>query len=153
MIYKKQFYILKKQSKRNGLPEDSGRPQRAAAFQGKPGYTAYTASKAAVDGMTKCLAQEWGRMGITVNSVWPSYMPGTMNRAQWGAEAEKREREMAEINPQGRNCSAELMSGLLTFLLSDSSSFVNGQIIACDGGWNCGHFTKALPQDSYDHPL
>ena len=87
MIYKKQFYILKKQSERNGLPEDSGRPQRAAAFQGKPGYTAYTASKAAVDGMTKCLAQEWGRMGITVNSVWPSYMPGTMNRAQWGAEA------------------------------------------------------------------
>ena len=37
-----------------------------AAFQGKPGYTAYTASKAAVDGMTKCLAQEWGRMGITI---------------------------------------------------------------------------------------
>ena len=63
--------------------------------------------------------------------------------------AEQREREMAEINPQGRNYSAELMSGLLVFLLSDSSSFVNGQIIACDGGWNSGHFTKSLPQDSY----
>lgn len=121
-----------------------------AAAQGKPGYTAYTASKAAVDGMTKCLAQEWGRMGITVNSVWPSYMPGIMNRKQWGAEAEKREQEMAQINPQGRNCSADLMSGLLVFLLSDSSSFVNGQIIACDGGWNCGHFSKALPQDRYE---
>lgn len=120
-----------------------------AAAQGKPGYTAYTASKSAVDGMTKCLAQEWGRMGITVNSVWPSFMPGVMTRQQWGEEAEQREREMAEINPQGRNCSAELMSGLLVFLLSDSSSFVNGQIIACDGGWNSGHFTKSLPQDSY----
>ena len=120
-----------------------------ASAQGKPGYTAYTASKAAVDGITKCLSQEWGRMGITVNAVWPSYMPGVMNRSQWGAEADRREREMASANPQGRNCSAELMSGLLVFLLSDSSSFVNGQIIACDGGWNAGHFTQALPQDRY----
>jgi 3-oxoacyl-[acyl-carrier protein] reductase len=120
-----------------------------ASEQGKPGYTAYTASKAAVDGITKCLSQEWGRMGITVNAVWPSYMPGVMNRSQWGAEADRCEREMAAVNPQGRNCSADLMSGLLVFLLSDSSSFVNGQIIACDGGWNSGHFTKSLPQDHY----
>ena len=42
-----------------------------------------------------------------------------------------------------------ICGGLLVFLLSDSSSFVNGQIIACDGGWNSGHFTKSLPQDSY----
>jgi len=121
-----------------------------AAVMGKPGYSAYTPSKAGVDGLTKTLAIEWGRKNITVNAIWPIFVMSVMTRQQWGEEADDRANEMAACNPQGRNCSAELMSGLITFLLSDSSSYVNGQIIACDGGWSSGLFTEALPQDKYD---
>ena len=91
-------------------------------------------------------AAEWGRKNITVNSISPVFMMTAVNREQWkdkpGIEA-----KIASGNPQGRNCSPELLSGLVTFLLSESASYVNGQNIGCDGGAKHGEISDSFPPE------
>lgn len=115
---------------------------------GKPGYTAYTPSKAAINGFTWTLAIEWGRKNITVNAISPVFVLTAINRKQW-ANVPNIEEVMANNNPAGKCCSPELMSGLLVFLLSESASFVNGQVIGCDGGASAGMFSDMMPQETY----
>lgn len=122
-----------------------------ASRTGKPGYTPYTASKAAVDGITRTLAIEWGRRGITVNAIWPSFIVSVMTKAQWGDGLDAFVNRIKGSSIQGRLCDPELMVGMLVFLLSDSASYINGQIIALDGGANAGTFNANLPQDVYEN--
>lgn len=122
-----------------------------ASRTGKPGYTPYTASKAAVDGITRTLAIEWGRRNITVNAIWPSFIITPMTKAQWGDGLDAFVARISQSSIQGRMCAPELMVGLLVFLLSESASYINGQIIATDGGANAGTFNVNLPQDTYEN--
>lgn len=117
---------------------------------GKPGYAAYTTSKAAVDGFTWTMAIEWARKNITVNAIAPVFVPGVMTRQQWGDRLDEMLKVFAEGNPCGMVCSPELMSGLVAFLLSDSARFITGQIIGCDGGASAGMFNENFPQDRYE---
>lgn len=117
---------------------------------GKPGYAAYTTSKAAVDGLTITLAIEWGRRNVTVNAIAPVFVPGVMTRQQWGDRLDEMVAGFAESNPVGMVCSPEALSGLVGFLLSESAYFVNGQIIGCDGGASAGMFNPNFPQDVYE---
>lgn len=101
---------------------------------GQPGALHYTASKAAVLGMTRALAREWGPDGVRVNSV----MPGAI-RTEQEAEAEPdADAIAAQILPlqclPRRGTSADL-AGAFVFLASDDASFVTGQVICVDGGW------------------
>lgn len=119
-----------------------------AATHGKPGYTAYTPSKAAINGFTFTLAAEWGRKNINVNSIAPVFVLTDINKKQWAGVDDISEK-IAEMNPQGRICSPDLIAGLMIFLLSDASSFVNGQIIGCDGGCTNGEISPFfMPEEA-----
>ena len=122
-----------------------------ASRTGKPGYTPYTASKAAVDGITRTLAIEWGRRNITVNAIWPSFMVSVMTAQQWGDKLDDFVNGMKAGSVQGRLCTPELVIGLIVFLFSDCSSYINGQIISADGGSNAGFFNPSFPQDVYEN--
>lgn len=108
-----------------------------AATHGKPGYTAYTPSKAAINGLTFTLAAEWGKLGIRVNSVSPVMVVTDINRKQVEGDPEYLERILSTI-PQHRLCDPDLLVGTMAFLLSDASSYMTGQNIGCDGGTQNG---------------
>lgn len=91
----------------------------------------YSASKAAVIGMTKALAKEVGPAGIRVNCVAPGVISTDMNAAHGEAAL----RELADETPLGRLGTPEEVAEVIYFLCSDSASFVTGQVIAADGGF------------------
>lgn len=88
-----------------------------AATHGKPGYTAYTPSKAAVNAFTFTLAAEWAHLGINVNAVSPVMVVTDINRKQIEENPGYLDNVLSSI-PQGRVCSAELLLGTVQFLLS-----------------------------------
>jgi len=92
----------------------------------------YGASKAAVANLTRGMATEWARHGITVNGIAPGYFKTELNEAlvanaEFSAWLEKR-------TPAGRWGSVEELGGAAVFLASDASSFVNGHVLYVDGG-------------------
>lgn len=90
----------------------------------------YSASKAAVIGLTKALAKEVGPSGIRVNCVAPGVIDTDMNRA---LSAEDR-RELAEETPLERIGTPEEAAQAILFLASDAASFITGQVLAANGG-------------------
>lgn len=102
------------------------------ARHGFPGQTAYAASKAAIEGMTRVWAKEFGPWGITVNAVAPGYVRTAMNEAN-GPEVE---RQVVERTPLGRLGESEDVARALLFLASAESSFVTGAVLPVDGGFS-----------------
>jgi 2-deoxy-D-gluconate 3-dehydrogenase len=103
------------------------------SFQGGIRVPSYTASKSGVMGITRLLANEWAKAGITVNAIAPGYM-ATDNTAALRAD-EKRSSEILSRIPAGRWGTPEDLMGTAVFLASEASSYVNGTYIAVDGGW------------------
>lgn len=97
----------------------------------KPGSGVYTASKAAVETMTKILAKEMKGSGITVNCVSPGPIATEMFMAGKSEEEVKR---VAEECPMGRLGEGMDVAPLVAFLASDSGGWVNGQVIRVNGG-------------------
>ena len=115
-----------------------------AATHGKPGYTAYTPSKAAVNGFTFTLATEWARLGINVNSISPVMVVTAINRDKIESDPTYLDNVLSTI-PNGKLCSAEMLVGPITFLLSEAGSYVTGQNIGCDGGCQNGDIAVIKP--------
>ncbi len=103
------------------------------SYQGGIRVPAYTASKSAVLGMTRALANEWAKYNINVNAIAPGYM-ATNNTAQL-RDDENRSAEILGRIPAGRWGTPEDMAGAAIFLASEASSYMNGFTIAVDGGW------------------
>lgn len=103
------------------------------SFQGGIIVPSYTASKSAVAGLTKALANEWAALGINVNAIAPGYMATEMTEALQNS-AERAPAILSRI-PAGRWGNPDDMKGLAVFLASDASDYLQGQVIACDGGW------------------
>lgn len=103
------------------------------SFQGGILVPGYTASKHAVAGLTKALANEWAASGVTVNAVAPGYM-ATDNTAPIRADAE-RERSILSRIPAGRWGVPADVQGALVFLASEASAYVTGAVLPVDGGW------------------
>jgi 2-deoxy-D-gluconate 3-dehydrogenase len=103
------------------------------SFQGGINVPSYTASKHGVAGVTKALANEWARFGVTVNAIAPGYI-ATDNTAQLRAD-ESRSAEILGRIPAGRWGVPEDLRGIVVFLASDAARYVNGAIIPVDGGW------------------
>ena len=104
-----------------------------ASFVALYEVAAYAASKAAVASLTKSLALEWGPRGVNVNAIAPGVFPTELNRAL--LEGTPRGREFLARTPLKRFGRVEELAGAAVFLASDASSFVNGEVIAVDGGF------------------
>jgi 2-deoxy-D-gluconate 3-dehydrogenase len=103
------------------------------SFQGGIRVPSYTASKSGVAGLTKLLACEWAGKGINVNAIAPGYI-ATNNTAALQAD-ETRNRQIVERIPAGRWGKPSDLGGAAVFLASAASDYVNGHILAVDGGW------------------
>ncbi len=94
---------------------------------------AYAASKAGVASLTRSLAVEWSKKGVTVNAVAPGVFRTDLN-AQL-LDSTSRGQELLMRTPMGRFGKTEELIGAVVYLASDSASFVTGQILVVDGGF------------------
>jgi NAD(P)-dependent dehydrogenase (short-subunit alcohol dehydrogenase family) len=105
-----------------------------AGFVALPGESVYCASKAAISHLTRCMAVEWGRHGITVNAVAPTFIttPGTEPAlADEAFRADVLER-IAGLHRIGEPMD---VAGAVVFLASPAASLITGDTIMIDGGW------------------
>lgn len=100
------------------------------ALRGYTGLTAYAASKAGMDGMTRALARELGRRKITVNSIAPGYMKTDISAGLSAAQLEQIRRR----TPLGELVNPSDVASLAMYLLSQDSSAMTGQTLVIDGG-------------------
>lgn len=100
---------------------------------GNPGQTNYSASKAGLIGLTKACAKELASRNITVNAVAPGFIESEMTAA---LDEKTREEYLAYI-PLKRFGLTRDVANTVAFLLSDSASYITGQVIAVNGGMYC----------------
>ncbi len=101
-----------------------------AGLYGNPGQINYSASKAAIIGMTKTMAKELGSRGITVNAVAPGFIKTPMTDKL----TEEQQKKMLELISMKRYGTPEEIAGVISFLASDDASYVTGQVIEISGG-------------------
>ncbi len=129
-------FHLSQAAGRRMLAQGSGRIINVASmlsFQGGITVPGYAASKHAIAGLTKALANEWAASGVTVNAVAPGYM-ATDNTKALRADQERERSILARI-PAGRWGSPADLQGAFVFLASDAAAYVTGTVIPVDGGW------------------
>lgn len=97
------------------------------------GHGPYCASKAALNGLTRCMANEWGGRGITSNTVSPTVALTFLGKKAW-ADAEKRDKHLSQI-PVGRFSEPHEIAAAIEFLCRDESAMINGADIRIDGGF------------------
>lgn len=103
------------------------------SFQGGIRVPAYTASKSALAGVTRALANEWAGLGINVNAIAPGYFE-TNNTAALRADPVREPQILARI-PAGRWGEPGDLAGASVFLASRASDYVHGVVLPVDGGW------------------
>jgi len=103
------------------------------SFQGGIRIASYAAAKSGVAGITRLMACEWARHGININAIAPGYM-ATNNTAPLRADAERSEDILKRI-PVGRWGTPKDVAGPAVFLASPASDYMNGFVMAVDGGW------------------
>lgn len=103
------------------------------SYQGGIRVPSYTASKSAVMGLTRALANEWAKHNINVNAIAPGYM--ATNNTQNLRSDEQRSEEILERIPAGRWGTPQDITGAAIFLASDAAAYVHGFTLAVDGGW------------------
>jgi 3-oxoacyl-[acyl-carrier protein] reductase len=114
----------------------SGRVINISSIVGQRGYTgltAYAASKAGLDGLTRALAREIGRRGITVNSLAPGYLDTDLSASL----NQQQRQQILNRTPLGRLGQVADVVPLITFLLGPGGSFITGQTFVVDGGLSC----------------
>jgi NAD(P)-dependent dehydrogenase (short-subunit alcohol dehydrogenase family) len=105
-----------------------------AAFNGLPGRAAYTAAKAGLLGLTRVLAVELAAAGVRVNAVAPGFTrTGLVDQAI--QDGSLREDWMLDRVPMGRLADPREIAQVVRFLAGDEASYVTGQVIIVDGGW------------------
>ena len=139
-----QSWLLARAATRQMKLQGSGKivlVSSARGLLGHPaGYSAYCASKAAVDGMTKALGCELGPLGITVNAIAPTVFRSPLTAWMFDdSDAAKAVRAgfLARV-PKGRLGEPEDLAGPLLFLASTASDFYTGHILYADGGYTAG---------------
>ena len=103
------------------------------SFQGGIRVPSYTASKSAVMGLTRAMANEWAKDNINVNAIAPGYMATNNTTALRSDKA--RNAAILERIPAQRWGTPEDVAGPCVFLASDAANYINGYTIAVDGGW------------------
>ncbi len=103
------------------------------SFSGGITVPAYTASKHALVGITKALANEWAIDNIQVNAIAPGYFKTDNTQAL--QDDPERNQAITDRIPSGKWGEPEQICGAAVFLASDASDYVNGHVLAVDGGW------------------
>lgn len=132
----KSLFFLSQSAARHMVLNGGGKIINIASmltFQGGIRVASYTASKSGVGGLTKLLANEWASKGINVNAIAPGYI-ATNNTAALQAD-EKRNSEILGRIPAARWGDPEDLGGAAVFLASDAAKYVQGHVLAVDGGW------------------
>ncbi|HHO55677.1 MAG TPA: SDR family oxidoreductase, partial [Trueperaceae bacterium] len=127
---------LSREAGKRMLKQGSGKIINIASllsFQGGITVPAYTASKHAVAGLTKALANEWAASNIQVNAIAPGYIATKVTQAL--RDDETRNRQILERIPAGHWGQPAEIAGAAVFLASDAASYVQGHILSVDGGW------------------
>lgn len=104
-----------------------------ASFVGLFEVAAYTASKAGVAGLTRALAVEWGHRGVNVNAIAPGVYRTALNANL--LDGTERGKEFLLRTPLRRFGRLDELAGACVFLASEAASFVNGEVLAVDGGF------------------
>ena len=103
------------------------------AIRGHSGVAVYSATKSALDGMTRSLARELGPRNIRINSVAPGYFQSEMVASL----SDEQKQRIARRTPLGRLARIEEVANVVRFLTSEEASFITGQTLAVDGGITC----------------
>lgn len=123
------FYITRRLLK-DMMTHRNGRIINMASLsglKGLPGQANYSAAKAALIGATKALAQEVAARKVTVNAIAPGFIASDMTK-------ELNEAELKKLIPLGRFGKPEEVAALTSFLASDESAYITGQVISINGG-------------------
>ncbi|KIW23219.1 uncharacterized protein PV07_11437 [Cladophialophora immunda] len=107
------------------------------SLQGREYTTAYTASKHAVLGMTRCVAKEVGKRGVRVNCVAPGFTDTPLMKQSMAISEGSESAEDFSSTALGRMAQPVEIADTIVYLLSDKASFVTGACISVDGGWFC----------------
>jgi 2-deoxy-D-gluconate 3-dehydrogenase len=132
----KSLFFLCQAAGRHMIGQGRGKIVNIASllsFQGGIRVPSYTAAKSGVAGLTRALANEWAGKSVNVNAIAPGYI-ATNNTAALQAD-ETRNRQILERIPAGRWGAPSDIGGAAVFLASPASDYVNGHILAVDGGW------------------
>lgn len=136
-INQKTLFFLSQAAAREMIAQGKGgkivNTASMLSFQGGILVPSYTASKSAVMGLTRILANELAPYRINVNAIAPGYM-ATDNTAPIRAD-EERNKTILDRIPVGRWGTPEDLKGVAVFLASEASSYMQGYTIAVDGGW------------------
>jgi 3-oxoacyl-[acyl-carrier protein] reductase len=103
------------------------------AIRGHQGVAVYSATKAALDGLTRSLARELGPRQIRVNSIAPGYFDSEMTSKM----TEEQKQRITRRTPLGRLARIDEIANAVHFLTSDQASFITGQTLVVDGGLTC----------------
>jgi NAD(P)-dependent dehydrogenase (short-subunit alcohol dehydrogenase family) len=128
-------FLLARAAGRHMVSERQGRIITIASVSSEvvnPDYAAYAASKAGVAHLTRVLALEWARFGVTVNAIGPAVTPTPLSQAVVDDDS-RRNAAIAKI-PMGRLGTPEDLVGAVVMLASDAGAFITGQTIYVDGG-------------------
>jgi 2-deoxy-D-gluconate 3-dehydrogenase len=132
----KSVFFLSQAAARHMAAQGGGKIVNIASllsFQGGIRVPAYAASKSAVAGLTRALANEWAAQGINVNAIAPGYFD-TNNTAALRADPVREPAILARI-PAGRWGEPQDLAGAAVFLASRASDYVHGIVLPVDGGW------------------
>lgn len=102
-------------------------------FRGGNQVAGYTASKTALVGLTKALANEWAPLGVNVNAIAPGYVATDITQPI--QDDPDRYAAVLDRIPAGRWGTPEDIAGAAVFLASDAADYIHGTVLAVDGGW------------------
>ena len=110
----------------------------ASSLKGVPNRFAYSASKAAVIGITKSVAADYVTQGIRCNTICPGTVnsPSLHERLKATGDYEQAMREFIARQPMGRIATTKEIAALVSYLASDEAQFITGQTHIIDGGWS-----------------
>jgi 2-dehydro-3-deoxy-D-gluconate 5-dehydrogenase len=129
-------FVLSQRLGRGMIERGAGKIVNVASllsFSGGITVPGYTASKHAVAGLTRALANEWARHGVQVNAVAPGYF--ATDNTERLRDDPARSAEISARIPAGRWGEPEDLAGAVVFLASPAADYVNGHVLVVDGGW------------------